>query len=112
MPTHSARLLPAAHSQPTTPRKATALTSVGAQPVATRAAERSADSADALAVLRRLCPLADVLDVLNALGSCAADLDAQTAAGLAWPLYLHPVTKTVLVDPSVVLAAMTQQRAA
>lgn len=109
MPTHSSRLLPGPSSHPTTPRRATAPTSVATQPGVIPTAEAASDGADALAVLRRLCPLADVLD---AIGSSETDLAAWTEAGLAWPLYVHPGSETVLVDPAVVLAEMTMRCAA
>jgi hypothetical protein len=73
------------------------------------AAETVNRGADALAVLRRLCPLTEVL---SALGCSDADLDAWRAAAPAWPLYVHPGDGTVLVDPAVVLAGMAKRCAA
>ena len=106
MPSHHDRVMPAAVSQPTTPRSPAKVTLAAAP--ATTTPDVPPAAADALEMLRRLVPLIDVLD---ALGATSAEYDAWVAAGLTWPTYVHPAGHR-LVNPAAVLASMTSEVAA
>lgn len=106
MPTPAERVMPAVVSRPTSPRTTAKATLAAAPAIRTPVILPAA--ADALEVLRRLCPLTDVVD---ALGANSAEYDGWVAAGLTWPNYVQPAGHR-LVDPAAVLASMTSEVAA